>query len=168
MAVALILLSLSAGVVYPLVRPETTGRLPSPNAPLPFSDRWVPTQGDMREIARLEQKFAALARLAESEPDSTRLTLFTGPAGKKREPAPPRSIKRASYAITLAFVSGGRRYCMVNKKLYTTGETLPGGEAILEIESRRIRIEREGRPMWITMAPHPDSVVAAAGQERRM
>ncbi|MEW6264225.1 MAG: hypothetical protein AB1641_14240 [Thermodesulfobacteriota bacterium] len=121
----------------------------------------------MAEMEKLEPVLAALAAPEESQSTVVNLGLFGPQDGAAvRAPADTGPVKtEMDYAVTLAFASPRKSFCVVNGVLYAQGATLPDGGRILHIESKRVYIDRKGVGAWAPVVSwHVGSVKTSAGK----
>jgi hypothetical protein len=121
-------------------------------APLPVIS--VPTVSVINEMERLEHEMDALIRPRKVDKSHVDLRLFgyqpvtTG--GYTLRTTTGEAIS-TDYVLTLAFVSGNRRFCIIDDVFYEEGNNLPDGAEIVKIESSRVMVKSRNIMYWIPL-----------------
>ncbi len=113
----------------------------------------VPGQDALREMGRLNAGLASLAIPPKSDCSDINLALF-GYAPEERhryrktgeEGLLPSGM---DYSISFAFSSDAKGFCVIDKAFCQKGSTLQDGARIMEIESSRVLIEKDGFKVWL-------------------
>jgi hypothetical protein len=59
---------------------------------------------------------------------------------------------KTAHALTFAFTSGEKKFCIIDGSFYTQGAELPGGGKIVQIESGRVRVKKGKSAQWISLS----------------
>jgi len=128
----------------------------------------VPGQNALREISRLNAGLASLAIPPEQDSSDVNLALFGYLPGERhryrktgKEGLLPSGM---DYSISFAFSSNTKGFCVIDKAFFQKGSALKDGARIIEIESRRVLIEKDGFKVWI---PVGKSTKLPQAQEER-
>ncbi len=121
----------------------------------PLPDVVVPNISEVKEIKRLHSRLPDIARPGEEEPGSIDLQLF-GYRKVEKNVAPAVSREKTArvpmtYNLSFSFYSDRRRFCVIDKTIYTEDKELPDGGRVLKIEPRRILVDQNGHEEWIFM-----------------
>jgi len=84
-------------------------------------------------------------------------------------PALPAAGEPGSdYQLTMTWVSGPNRFATIDGGFYSPGDRLPDGARVVEIESGRVTVVRDGRTAAVAIAAQPPAAQpSAAGPARR-
>jgi hypothetical protein len=64
------------------------------------------------------------------------------------------------YNLSFAFVSDSKKFCVINGKFYSEGNTLPDGALIDRVESERVRVYKNKLEKWLAVTgPRGESEV---------
>lgn len=120
--------------------------------PLPVIS--VPTISVINEMERLGNEMAALIRPQKSDISHVDLGLFGYQPvimGRHALRTATGEAVSTDYVLSLAFVSGKRRFCIIDDVFYEEGNSLPDGAEIIQIESSRVMIKSRNIMHWIPL-----------------
>jgi len=121
--------------------------------PLPVIS--VPTVSVINEMERLEHEMDALIRPRKGDNSHVDLSLFgykpVTMGGHVLRTTTGEAIS-TDYVLTLAFVSGKRRFCIIDDVFYEEGNKLPDGAEIVKIESIRVMVRSRKITYWVPLA----------------
>jgi hypothetical protein len=120
--------------------------------PLPVIS--VPSISVINEMERLEHEMDALIKPREGDKSRVDLSLFgyqpVTMGGHTLRTTTGESIS-TDYVLTLAFVSGKRRFCIIDDVFYEEGNNLPDGAEIVRIESSRVMVKSRNIMYWVPL-----------------
>ena len=150
-------LTVLLAVLYATWGPEwSMGRIHTLRKVTPPVDISVPSPSAIREMEKLQQGMKKLFEPREVGLSPVNLILFGyQPMGKSRitlKGAGTGLTARMDYNLSLAFVSGKRRFCIIDGSFYEQGNHLKDGEKIIKIESNRVLIGNRQIKEWIPLA----------------
>ena len=135
---------------------RSVGRMHTLRKVKPPVDISVPSPSAIREMEKLQQGMKKLFEPREIGLSPVNLILFGyQPMGKSRitlKGAGTGLTARMDYNLSLAFVSGKRRFCIIDGSFYEQGNHLKDGEKIIKIESNRVLIGNRQIKEWIPLA----------------
>ena len=150
-------LAVSLAVSYATWGPERSmGRIHALRKVKPPVDISVPALPVIQEMETLEREMKKLFKPHEMGSLPVNLILFGyQPVGKSRSTLKGVGTgltARMDYNLSLAFVSGKRRFCIIDGNFYEQGNHLKDGEKIIKIESNRVLIGNRQIKEWIPLA----------------
>jgi hypothetical protein len=122
-----------------------------PLKPLPA--RAAPNPETLKEINQLELLLDSLASSPESAAHTVDLSAFG------YEPSENAALNvamtdtapsvRMDYTLTFAFSSNTKRFCIIDGKFLSEGDTLSDGGTIVEIEPYRVLVRKQNFESWL-------------------
>lgn len=155
--VLLILLSLGLGITYELHLSKTESSQGRNRRVAPLSEINVPDKPVLAKMDRLERRMHLLSIPPPRVVRRTDLAALgyvpvAHPQTGVETGGSPWALSSA-HRLTLAFDGRGKRFCMIDRKLYPEGGVLPDGAVIIKIESRRVLIAKESLQQWLAVDP---------------
>jgi hypothetical protein len=121
----------------------------------------IPDENIVREIRQLDRKMDQLLRPATSENVSVDLLLFGYQSFElpdiDSKPTQKKLPVNMEYTLSFSFLSGQRRFCVIDGKFYGEGQTLPDGAKIVTIDSDRVLIQKKQFRKWIVAEKKPET-----------
>jgi hypothetical protein len=159
--VLLILLTLGLGISFELHFHNTEGD-GSRNRPVrPLSEIKVPDKTVLSKMDHLERRMHLLStppphlvrRMDLSALGYVPISAFKA----DRKAADSSGGLSSEHRLTMAFDGRVKRFCIIDRKLYSEGGVLPDGATIVKIESRRVLIAKESLQQWLAVDLSIDS-----------
>lgn len=117
----------------------------------------VPDRTVMKEISELERKLTALVNPIEPETVSDQSIRFWHysdqhyPRYKTINHRGEKDDFKAVYALAFTFISGKKKFCIIDGSFYPQGADLPDGGKILKIESGKVWVKKGELTKWISL-----------------
>ena len=133
-----------------------------PLAPMPAVT--LPDQNTIKEIRQLNRRLPEFNNPAAEDLSALDLNLFGYDVMATAAERPNKKIEQVqiedqiNYALSFAFTSRSKRFCVIDGIFYNEGADLPDGGKILKIERNQVLIQKNKYTRWVQpmQPPEPD------------
>ncbi len=158
MAAASVFVSFAYAMLAPRGNPAEVFRLVN------TQNTSVPGPAVVREFMRLERTLKDISDMSKSDPAPVDLSLFGYNVSSSSDEALMEKMSLGSdlseqipisftYALSLTFLAGDNRFCILDGSFYDEGDLLPDSGSIKKIETNKVLIEKQGIEKWVFLAP---------------
>ena len=116
----------------------------------------IPSQSSVKEMEKLDAVMDRLARIRETDTPGVNFILFGyQPVERLRYSFNGKThgvLTPMRYVLSLAFVSGKKRFCVIDSAFYEEGGNLPDGARIIRVEPDRVLLSNRKIERWIPLA----------------
>jgi len=117
----------------------------------------IPLPYTLRKMETLDKSIDNTMKARKMNTSEVNLILFGYMPAERVLPSRERSdeealIRPKDYVLTLAFISGIHRLCIIDGALYEEGGTLPDGTRILRVEPTKVLVNNRKFNWWVPLS----------------